>query len=130
MIEGVRIESQRHEIIPSSEQVRPLHDYILLKPIPWEPSGTIQIAGNTRRTLCGEVIATGPGCFPLRYNRERSKSWHSPAFRQTEVKVGDIVELGGLQFDGYSFFKLTIGHEEFMLCRDEDICAIVRNEYA
>lgn len=125
MIEGIRLESQRHEIIHPEEQVWPLHDYLLLKSLPWEPSRTIQIAGNTRRTLRAEVVATGPGCYPLRYNRDRTKYWHSQAFRKTAVKKGDIVELGGLQLDGYTFFKLTIGHEEFMICRDEDICAVI-----
>lgn len=125
---GVRLESKRDEIISATETVRPLRDYLLVKPLQWKPSRTIQIAGNTRRTLRGTVIAAGPGCYPKRYNRDRSKTWDAPIFRKTHAKVGDIVELGGLQFDGYTFAKLTIGHEAYLLCRDEDVCAIVETE--
>lgn len=123
--EGIRLETQRTEIVGAEEQIRPLRDFLLLRPLPWEPSRTIQIAGNTRRTLCGEVIAKGPGCYPLRYNRERSECWHSPAFRPTACEIGDIVELGGLHLDGYSFFRIQIGNDPYLLCRDEDVCAIV-----
>lgn len=125
---GVRLESQRYEVIAATESVRPLRDYLLLEPLPWKPSRTIQIAGDTRRTLTAKVIAAGPGCHPKRYSRDRSRMWESPAFRPTHAKVGDIVELGGLQFNGYSFFRIMIGTKPFLLARDEDICAIVETE--
>lgn len=124
-MEGVRIESKRHEVIAPTERIRPLRDHIVVRPMEWEPSRTIQIAGNTRRTLRGTVTAVGPGVYPWVYNRDRSKRWLSKAFRGTVVKVGDVVELGGLENDGYSFPQVIIGTEMHVLCREEDVCGIV-----
>lgn len=121
---GVRLESQRHEVIAPTERLRPLRDQIIVRPLQWTPSRTIQIAGNARRTLRGEAVAVGPGCYPKRYNRDRSKTWDSPAFRPTQVKVGDIVELGGLENDGYSFPTVLIGTELHVICREEDVVGV------
>jgi len=122
---GVRLESKRHEVIPTTQRIRPLRDYIVVRPLEWEPSRTIQIAGNTRRTLRGTVTAVGPGCYPKRYNRDRSKTWDSKAFRRTQVRVNDVVELGGLEIDGYSFPQILIGNELHVICREEDVCGVV-----
>lgn len=122
--EGVRLESTRHEIITASE-FRPLRDYLLVRPLPWTPSRTIQIAGDTRRTLRGTVLAAGPGVHPTRYNKARSRSWESPAFRPTEAKIGQTVELGGLHIDGYEWPKVIYNGEPCIICRDEDVAAIV-----
>lgn len=124
---GVRLESTRYEIITSKE-FRPLRDYILVRPLPWKPSRTIQIAGDTRRTLRGTVLATGPGTYPKRYNRNRSRSWESPAFRPTEVQIGQTIELGGLHIDGYEWPKVIYNGEPCIICRDEDVAAIVIND--
>lgn len=122
---GVRLESKRHEVIPTTQRIRPLRDYIVVRPLEWEPSRTIQIAGNARRTLRGTVTAVGPGCYPKRYNRDRSKTWDSKAFRRTQVRVNDVVELGGLEIDGYSFPQILIGNELHIICREEDVCGVV-----
>lgn len=124
---GVRIESTRYEVISPTERIRPLRDQILFRPLPWQPSGTIQIAGDGQRTRRrGIVIAIGPGCYPKRYNRERSKTWDSQAFRRTEVKVGDTIELGGpCQDSDWAFPGVLIGTELHILCREEDVTGIV-----
>lgn len=122
---GVRLEGTRHEVIAPAERIRPLRDQIVVKPMEWNPSRTIQIAGNTRRTLRGTVVAVGPGCYPKRYNRDRSKTWDSKAFQRTEVKVGDVVELGGLEIDGYSFPQVLIGNELHVICREADVAGVV-----
>ena len=122
---GVRLESTRYETIETTG-FRPLRDYLLVKPLPWNPSRTIQIAGNTRRTLRGVVVAAGPGIHPKRYNRDRSKCWESPAFRPTEAKVGQTIELGGLHIDGYEWPRLMDkSGQEYIVVRDEDVCGIV-----
>lgn len=121
---GVRLESTGYQVIETAG-FRPLHDYLLIRPLPWKPSRTIQIAGNTRRTLRGTVIKAGPGLYPKRYNRSRTKCWESPAFRPTEVKEGQTVELGGLHIDGYEWPKVLYQGELCIVARDEDICAIV-----
>lgn len=124
MESGVRLESTGYAVIEAPE-FRPLHDYLLVRPLPWKPSRTIQIAGDTRRALRGTVIKAGPGIYPKRYNRDRSKCWDSKAFRPTEAKVGDTIELGGLHIDGYEWPRVLYNGEAHIICRDEDICGIV-----
>lgn len=126
-ISGHRIESTGHTYI-QAERFRPLRDFLLVRPLPWSPSKSIQIAGDTRRTLRGEVIKAGPGIYPKRYNQDRSKCWDSKAFRPTEAKVGDVIELGGLHIDGYDWPQLTDVDtgEQFIVCRDEDVAGIVQ----
>lgn len=124
--EGVRIgERKTHDFISPTQTIRPLRDQILVRPLQWTPSRTIQIAGDTRRTLRGTVIAVGPGTYQWKYNRDRSKRWQSKYFQRTEVKVGDIVELGGLENGGYEFPTISIGNELHVLCSERDICGIV-----
>jgi co-chaperonin GroES (HSP10) len=124
-VSGVRLERKTYDFIETEERIRPLRDYIVVKPLEWNPSRTIQIAGNTRRTLRGTVVAVGPGCYPKVYNRDRSKCWLSKAFRRTQVRAGDVVELGGLEIDGYSFPTISIGNETHIICREEDVCGVV-----
>ncbi|MDE2104108.1 MAG: hypothetical protein KGL39_43120 [Patescibacteria group bacterium] len=125
--EGIRLESEENNFIAPTEKLRPLRDQIIVRPLQWEPSRTIQIAGDTRGTLRGEVVAVGPGTYPWCYSKDRSKRWESKQFRPTQVKVGDIVELGGLEIDGYLFQKIVIGNELHVICREEDICGIRDN---
>jgi hypothetical protein len=122
---GVRIERKAHDFIEASERIRPLRDYCVVRPLEWNPSRTIQIAGNTRRTLRGTVTAVGPGCYPWEYNRDRSKRWARKKLRPTDIKVGDIVELGGLEIGGYDFPIISIGNVPHVICREEDICGVV-----
>ncbi len=124
---GVRLERKAYDAIAPTETLRPLRDQIVVRPLPWEPSRTIQIAGDTHRTLRrGTVVATGPGCYPWKYNRDRSKRWESKAFRKTEVKVGDVVELAGPDQDSdWMHPTVMIGNELHIICRDEDVCGIV-----
>ena len=121
---GVRIERQTTDLI-SQGKIRLLRDHILVKPLEWKPSKVIQVAGNPRKPLRGLVIATGPGVYPKRYNHDRSKTWDSKAFRPTELKAGDTVELGGLEIDGYDFPQVLIGTELHLIAREEDVCGVV-----
>lgn len=124
---GVRLEGSRYEVVAPTERLRPLRDQIVVKPLPWAPSGTIQIAGDTRRARRrGTVTAVGPGCYPWRYNADRSKRWLSKAFRATEVKVGDVVELGGptADEDWMPGLQVLIGNELHIICREEDVCGV------
>jgi co-chaperonin GroES (HSP10) len=120
---GVRLDRVATDIV-SHGTLRPLRDHIIVKPLPWQPSATIQIAGDKRKPLRGIVTAVGPGCYPWRYNKDRSKRWLSKQLRPTEVKVGDMVELGGLEIGGYSFQQVMIGTEMHIICREADVCGI------
>ena len=122
---GVRVGERRTpDLISERETIRPLRDYIILKPLEWKPSKVIEIAGDTRKPLRGIVMAVGPGCYPKRYNKDRSKTWDSKAFRKCEVKEGDTVELGGLEIRGYDFPSVLIGTEMHLICREEDVAII------
>lgn len=117
-------------IIDSISQVRLLGDRILLRPLDWEPSRIISVV-RKGRPLRGEVMAIGPGHHPIKY-RPHPDGKHRIAeyrkhFRPTEVKVGDIVELGGLNvFDGlgYVFTEVVVGNETMMICTERDVALI------
>ncbi len=123
---GVRLE-HRPEMIGADERLRPLRDQLIVKPLEWEPSQVIVVAGSKRKPLRGVVVAVGPGCYPKLYNKDKSKSWESKAFRACEVKVGDVVELGGLEIDGYLFPQVLIGNERHVICREADVCGVLRD---
>ena len=122
---GVRIERRTTDLIPQGAKIRPLRDQIIVKPLEWSPSKVLKVYGGTRKPVRGIVVACGPGHFPTRYNANRSKSWESKAFLPTDVKVGDTVELGGLEIDGYSFPQVMIGNELHLIAREADVCGIV-----
>jgi co-chaperonin GroES (HSP10) len=122
---GIRLDPKRYEVIQEDEHLRPLRDQIIVKPLAWEPSRVIEIAGNKRKALRGVIVAAGPGCYPKRYNKDRSKSWDSTQFRPLQVKVGDVVELGGLEIEGYSFPQILIGNELHVIAREEDVAGVV-----
>jgi hypothetical protein len=106
--------------------VRPLRDQIILEPIPWPFSDIIDVVYGGR-PLRGKVKAVGPGVYEKRYDGpkgKRTKSWDRLAFRPTEVKVGDIVQLGGLSIDGYLFPQFRWGDINVVVCREADITGI------
>lgn len=128
------------EIVNGS--LRMLGDRILLKPLDWNGesvhgSGSMIHVERHGRPLRGEVKAVGPGCYPNRYRtgtqdgKDWRKSYATKHFRPTEVKIGDIVELGGLNvFDGKGYIPLLevmIGTELHIICSEKDV-AIVRDD--
>jgi hypothetical protein len=112
------------------EDVRMMGDRILIKPLDWEPSKIISVVRNGR-PLKGEVMAVGPGHHPMKYKKgpkgPKQFMEYSRHFRPTEVKVGDIVELGGLnQFDGvgYQFPEFVVGSETMLVITERDVAAV------
>lgn len=112
-------------------QFRPLGDRILLRPLKWEPSKILEVV-RFGRTLRGEVMAVGPGHHPIKYrphpDGKRKIADYAKRMRATEVKVGDIVELGGLNvFDGqgYAFPEVVVGTETMIVCTERDVAGIV-----
>jgi co-chaperonin GroES (HSP10) len=109
---------------------RMLGDRILLKPLDWDASKTI-IAIRHGRPVRGEVVAVGPGIHPVskRTNLPNGQKRvdFSKRFRPTEVKVGDIVELGGLnQFDGqgYQFPEVVVNGHTHIVVTERDVCGV------
>ncbi len=114
-----------------------LGDRILLKPLEWDGE-QVHGAGSRiavirhGRPVRGEVIAVGPGRHPtLRKgtsadgkHRKVSSSRH---FLPTQVKVGDVVEIGGLNvFDGkgYQFPEVILNGVKHLVITERDVTGI------
>jgi hypothetical protein len=79
----------------------------------------------------GRVLAVGPGHFQKRYDGpkgRRTKSWDSKHFTPCDVRVGDLVDLGGLELDGYLFTRIIWGSRDCVVCREADVCLIREEE--
>lgn len=146
---GTRIGNETCTIIPADAKIRPLRDQIIVEPLDWQPSKIILVAGTHTKPLRGIVRAVGPGVYPIKYldqHGDRLPDWKRGArrqmvlsrhFRPTTVKVGDIVELGGLELgtgtasDPHGYLHKTViwGTTEMVICREEDV-AIVCEEMA
>lgn len=116
--------------------LRMTSDRILFKPLDW--SGKDVHGEDSRlhvirsgRPLRGTVVAVGPGHNPVskRTNIAGGKRRidYSKHFRPTEVKPGDVVELGGLnQFDGagYQFTEVIYNGELHLICQERDVACV------
>lgn len=128
MQSGVTINQGQHHV-RADENIRPLRDNIVLKPLDWDASQVI-LAVRTGRPVRGQVIAAGPGCYPKIHAKDRSSFRYSDVFRPTEVEVGDVVELGGLNaYDGrgYVFTEIVWGNDLCIQCSEQDV-AVVRDD--
>ncbi len=125
---GARSGGDTLTFIPSDVRIRPLRDQIVVEAEDLIHSRTIHV--DTReRPVKGTVLAVGPGCYPKVYDHtekhKRTKFHYSETFRPCDVKVGDKVELGGLGQGGYAFEQIYWGDKLCVLCREEDVCAVV-----
>jgi co-chaperonin GroES (HSP10) len=125
------------DILPAGTKLRLLRDRLLLRPLDWVPSSLIQVVRHGR-PLRGVVEAVGPGRLYRRYkphpNDSRKRTYvETKHFIPTQVMVGDVVELGGLNaYDGagYNFPQVTIGTETFIIVQEQDVAGIVEQEAA
>ena len=127
---GKRIGNESHDIVPESAGIRPLRDQIILEPLEWNPSEVIRVV-YSGKPLRGKVKAIGPGCYPWKYydssgqlteRRDKRVSRKlSRHFLPTTIKVGEIVELGGLEIGGYLFATFLWGTKEHVICREADV---------
>ena len=122
---GVKLNRKTTDFVATGEVLRPLKDYLVIRPLQWNPSALIEVAGGDRHTLRGVVVSVGPGRYPWIYNTDRSQRRLSRSFVPTQVKAGDVVELGGLEINGYSFPEIMIGGERHFLCQEQDVCGVV-----
>jgi co-chaperonin GroES (HSP10) len=119
--------------------LRMTSDRILLQPLDW--SGEDVHGEGSRinvirkgRPLRGRVVAVGPGHHPVSKRTDigqgKRRIDYSKHFRPTEVNVGEVVELGGLnQFDGagYQFTEVIYNGELHLICQERDV-ALVRDD--
>lgn len=132
---GGELSYETKTYVAPDEQIRPLHDYIVVEPLPIEHSKLLLVVEEIK-PVRGVVKAVGPGHFPLRYDHpdkhRRTKMWRSKTFQPTQVKVGDIVELGSVQLEGryvgYSFQQIYWGNTMHIMCREADVSGIVEME--
>ncbi len=114
--------------LPEGTKLRMLRDQILVKALEWSPSTTIIIAGSERRPMRGVVVSVGPfrRVKKYLYNAKGEKCAVADYGQTipTQVRPGDVVEIGGLELDGYRFEQVTIGSELHILCQEQDVCLI------
>jgi len=118
-------------IVEAHEQIRCRRDYIIVEPMVADLSRVLTVIERTK-PVRGIVKAVGPGHYPKRYDHPdkhvRTKTWDAKSFQPTECKVGDIVELGGIEFGGYSFQTFLWGDKVHLVCREADVSGIVERE--
>jgi len=114
--------------VPATSMIRPLRDYLIVEPLNVVLSQLIIVHEDTK-PLRGIVKAAGPGCYPKIYDHpdkhQRTKMWDSKVFRPCVVKVGDVIELGGHEFQGYKFPTLYWGSKLHLIVREEDVSGIL-----
>lgn len=118
--------------IEPDAKIQPKHDYIVVEPLGVEHSQILTVIEHTK-PLRGVVKAVGPGHYPLCYDHpdkhKRTKMWRSKTFQPTQIKVGDIVELGAVKIDGkvsgYSFQQIMWGSKMHIMCREADVSGVV-----
>ncbi len=114
--------------VAAHETIRCRRDYIVVEPLEVDHGGLLVVRERTK-PLRGIVKAVGPGHYPKRYDHSdkhrRTKTWDSRAFQPTEVKPGDVVELGGYGFGGYAFQTFIWGDKVHLICREADVSGVV-----
>ena len=114
--------------IAANEQIRMRLDYMLVEPLERDLSKTLAVVENTK-PVRGRVIAIGPGTHPKVYDhpdKHKRKSFeYSSRFLETQVKPGDLVELGGIDIGGYSFPQIMYGDKKYLICRELDVSGVL-----
>jgi co-chaperonin GroES (HSP10) len=114
--------------IAANEQIRMRLDYMLVEPLERDLSKTLTVVENTK-PVRGRVIAIGPGTHPKVYDhpdKHKRKSFeYSSRFLETQVKPGDLVELGGIDIGGYSFPQIMYGDKKYLICRELDVSGVL-----
>jgi hypothetical protein len=124
--DGARVTNATITRIPGDATLRPLRDGLIVEPLDWEPSKILNVV-YMGHPLRGVVRAVGPGGYRLKYDGRkgvRTRSWESNVFIPMELKVGDVVELGGLELRGYLFESFLWGDKRCIRCRQEDVAIV------
>jgi len=136
MSNGVHISLTQEEVV--NGRMRMTGDRLLIKPLEWNEHGDVsRIIAVERRGNCvrGRVVEAGPGIHPISRRTpsadgKTQRIDYSKRFRSVQVRVGDIIELGGLnQFDGrgYSFPSVIYNGERHFIVTERDV-ALVRDD--
>lgn len=130
--EGVRLHDKSLNFV--SGKVRPKEDWLIVKPLPPNLSQTIAANWNGE-AVRGKVIAAGPGKYPNIHTKgfrpgkdgkpEQFRTVRkSKVFVPTEVKPGEVVQLGGMDIGGYLWKHLILDGEDHIWCMEADVCFV------
>jgi hypothetical protein len=124
---GLNLTNDTLTIVPADVKLRCLRDQMIVQPMDVIHSRYL-IVQSKGKPMRGVVKVVGPGTYPKKYDhpdkQKRSKMWDSYRFQPTEVKVGDVVHLGGLENGGYSFETFIWGDRLHLHCREPDVCFV------
>jgi hypothetical protein len=124
---GVRLRDKSLNFVEGA--IRPLKDWCVIKPLPLPFSDTIETDWSGE-TIRGTVVAVGPGkhCNIHTRGQRDGKPFRtvrqSTHFRPTDVKVGAVVQLGGLELGGYLWNHLQIDGQDHIICMEADIALV------
>jgi hypothetical protein len=115
-------------------RISPTEDWLLVKPLPPHLSQTIAADWNGE-AVRGEVLAAGPGKYRNIHTRgfkvgkdgkpEQFRTVRkSEVFVPTEVKVGDVVQLGGMELGGYLWKHVIVAGQDCIWCMEADVCFV------
>jgi hypothetical protein len=124
---GVGLTNDTLTIVPADVKLRCLRDQMIVQPLDVIHSRYLIVQSKVK-PMRGIVKVIGPGHYPHRYDHQdkhkRTKMFAGTRFRPTEVKVGDIIHLGGLENGGYAFETFIWGDRLHLHCREADVCGI------
>ena len=126
---GVRVTNALLTFVQEDEYILCTRDHVVIQPLEID-HGTMLALVYRGQPVRGRVLAVGRGCYHKKYDGrkgQRSKSWDSKHFTSCDIRVGDLVDLGGLELGGYLFTRIIWGQLDVVMAREADI-AIVINE--
>jgi hypothetical protein len=127
MKSGVRLRDNSLNFV--SGTLRPFKEKLIVKPMPPALSQTIATNWNGE-AVRGRVIAAGPGTYPNIHEKgiKDGKPWRRvrqlAAFRPCDVRIGDVVQLGGMEIGGYLWPHVLIDGVDHILCSEQDVCGV------
>ncbi len=136
---GTRLEQKLNCFIPADHEIRPMRNQIFAEPLPWTPSSIIHVVTD-KKPMRAKIVAIGPGTWIKQYFSKKTGIWAPPwapparpdriksrdskTFKKCDAKVGDVIDLGGLEIGGYLFPRITWGNKEVLICTEDDVVGI------
>lgn len=130
---GTRIGNELLTFVRADEQIRPLRDQLFIEPLPLDLKTSLNVVYRGK-PVRGIVRAAGPGLHPKKYldsrgnptqrRGDRKTAVLSKHYRPCDVKVGDVVDIGGLDIGGYLFPVIRWGDWDVVICREEDVTLV------
>ena len=126
---GTRLHDKSCNFILPTEKVRPLRNRLICEVLPVKLGELIE-ADFQGDAVRGRVIASGPDTYPRIHRRgtRDGKPWRAVTdaryFRPNEVKVGDIISCGGMEWGGYLWPRLLVDGKDCFICTEDDVAVI------